>query len=397
MAGGNFGGGSGTALDPYLVEDRYDLDAVRHNLAAHYKQTKNIALSGEWLPIGGMEGLLEEPYRIEYPFTGSYDGDHYRITGLQVTVIRYDETGNEIPCSGLFGYALDATLKNIRVSNPEIYGFVGNGPVFGYAVNCAIENCRSIGGTSEGELLGNDATGGLGGDASFGSRLIRCYTTTAVTGCQAGGLIGGADDMAIDDCYSAGTVTTTCPECPFTHGMIGWRDDVVVTPPVMTNCFYDSDVSGYSDNDGHGIPKSTAQMKTQGTYTGWDFDDQWAMPSDGYPVLQVLPPSPVAISGPAQARSAHPTVQFICPDGHGYPLHFRVTSYADEELTEEIEQLDSSVLANPFMYSRDNGLTWNDYPVAGLTEYGVLVRCAIEVGPRRQAWIKVDAGYDDAE
>ena len=43
----------------------------------------------------------------------------------------------------------------------------------------------------------------------------------------------------------------------------------------------DEEVSGVSDN-GWGVPKSTSQMKTQSTYTGWDFDVVWAIdPVDG--------------------------------------------------------------------------------------------------------------------
>jgi hypothetical protein len=41
--------------------------------------------------------------------------------------------------------------------------------------------------------------------------------------------------------------------------------------------------------NGYGEPKSTSQMKTLSTFSGWDFDLVWAMDSgrnDGYPYLQ---------------------------------------------------------------------------------------------------------------
>lgn len=58
MANGNFAGGDGTPENPYLIEDAFDLDAVRNNLRAHYQLINDIDLNispfneGEgWEPI----------------------------------------------------------------------------------------------------------------------------------------------------------------------------------------------------------------------------------------------------------------------------------------------------------------------------------------------------------
>lgn len=60
--------------------------------------------------------------------------------------------------------------------------------------------------------------------------------------------------------------------------------------PVITACFWDTQTSGMITSDG-GIGKTTAQMKTQSTFTdaGWDFDNVWQIEgvvNDGYPFLQ---------------------------------------------------------------------------------------------------------------
>ena len=45
MANGLFGGGDGTEISPYIVQDAQDLWAVRNNLSAHYVQANNIDLN----------------------------------------------------------------------------------------------------------------------------------------------------------------------------------------------------------------------------------------------------------------------------------------------------------------------------------------------------------------
>ena len=107
MANGLFGGGNGEELTPYLVEDAEDLDAVRNDLAAHYKQTANIDLSGyaNWVPI-------ESTWNNG--FSGLYDGNNFTISNLTQDLVgtTYEF---EWGMTGLFGYCEDATLKNIKL------------------------------------------------------------------------------------------------------------------------------------------------------------------------------------------------------------------------------------------------------------------------------------------
>ena len=61
----------------------------------------------------------------------------------------------------------------------------------------------------------------------------------------------------------------------------------------ITACYYDQPSTGMSDT-GKGIPLSTSEMKTQGTFVIWDFDTVWAISSsvnNGYPYLQSLIPA----------------------------------------------------------------------------------------------------------
>ena len=120
MANGVFGGGKGTVIDPYLVEDINDLVAIQNNLKAYYKQTKNIDLQGygEWFPLSGVltrdwtpSGIVETDER----FSGGYDGDKYSISNM-IMGIRKEERDQ---FTGLFGSVVNATLKNITIVNPS--------------------------------------------------------------------------------------------------------------------------------------------------------------------------------------------------------------------------------------------------------------------------------------
>jgi len=118
-AGGNFGGGTGAAGDPYLVEDAADLNAINNDaahLAASYKLKNDISLSA-WLAPGGPGyngGAGWYPigiYTNNYPigiFSGNFDGAGHKITGLWIN--RPNGFG-----MGLFGYAVSAAIVNLGV------------------------------------------------------------------------------------------------------------------------------------------------------------------------------------------------------------------------------------------------------------------------------------------
>lgn len=338
MAGGSFGGGSGTLEDPYLVEDGADLNAVRNNLTAHYRQVAHVSLSAyeSWVPIGDNFS----------PFFGSYDGG-----GFDVRDLRIDDEGLEY--GGLFGLVVSAHfIRGVRIPNADAVVEHG-GLLAGLAfkpdwTQLPIEDCHvsgiirgkegqqfGVGGLLGGGVVhlvqcGGDVTvegngdysGGLLGSAS-GSSLTRCYAIGPVSGkryvgslfalanaaedCYAlgsvtgddwvgglGGLMSDFGPHGVTRCFSSGAVSLTeASEIEQVGGLLG---DVPFGFPVIAS-YYDSTTSGQSDEDGRGVPKTTAQMQQQTTFEGWDFADVWAMPKvrAGYPFLQwAPPPSPVS-------------------------------------------------------------------------------------------------------
>ena len=217
MANGNFGGGDGSELTPFLVEDAYDLWAVRNDLSAHYKQIADIDLNiystGDgWIPIG--QETVE--------FTGVYDGDGYEIRNLWCN--------NLVGNNGMFGYISGAKLKNILLKN-TILARAGNytGGLVGRCVNLsenAIVNCHVTGIINELNINKQNIGGLVGRVDSVGTTTIdncsfegqvfsSCVGTSAG---EIGGLIGCKNTNLVR-CWSKGSVIA--PSASFIGGLVG--------------------------------------------------------------------------------------------------------------------------------------------------------------------------------
>ncbi len=124
--------------------------------------------------------------------------------------------------------------------------------------------------------------GGLVGEIWDGL-VTNVYSTATVTGgFGAGGLVGATRDN-ITNAYSTGFVTGGNT---YVGGLIGWQWTTIV------NCFWDKQTSGQDYSGGSETGKTTSEMKTQSTFTGWDFTSKWQIKSTSsslyksYPYLQ---------------------------------------------------------------------------------------------------------------
>lgn len=72
---------------------------------------------------------------------------------------------------------------------------------------------------------------------------------------------------SISNCFSAGTVTATAETPDYVAGFCPYND-------VLTeDCYFDHDNAPLDDD--YATPKTTAEMKTQSTFTSWDFNMNW--------------------------------------------------------------------------------------------------------------------------
>jgi len=146
-----------------------------------------------------------------------------------------------------------------------------------------ITNCYAMGNVA------GETTGGFVGNNY--NVIENSYAMGEVTGSTAGGLVGKSDGHdrdydsdgikgTIKNSYAIGNVKGTGSTVGGLVGVNGFS--------TIVNSYYDRQTSGQSDIN-KGEPKSTAQMKQQAIFQGWDFDGIWGIDenkNNGYPYLQ---------------------------------------------------------------------------------------------------------------
>ena len=298
--------GSGTENDPYLIEDANDMQAIGADpnyWDAHFKLMKSIDLENRY-----PEDIFNIIGNLSSPFTGVFDGNGHVVSNFS-----YDPGPGYYDFVGIFG-CVDGSgvkVKNLGLKNPTIGSAVDSdvGALVGNVNDGEILNCYA----EEVHIASDSASvvGGLVGN-NYGT-INKCYTTGIVDGlAYCGGLVGVNYGGIISDSYSTANVTALYVSAKDHGGLVGqnwssrssinrcysaglvehcYHDGGLVGRNFGTveNSFWDIETSGQSASEG-GIPKTTAQLQTQSTFTsaGWDFATPiWKMTCEGcdYPKL----------------------------------------------------------------------------------------------------------------
>jgi len=130
------GSGSGTEEDPYVITTVEQLQEMKDNLTAYYELGNDIDASAT---SGWNDGAGFEPIGTENaPFTGSLDGQGYKIENLFI-----NRATNYI---GLFGYVgSGGVVKNVGLENVNVTGSVVVGGLVGHNWGGTVSNCYSTG------------------------------------------------------------------------------------------------------------------------------------------------------------------------------------------------------------------------------------------------------------
>ena len=144
-----FEGGTGTQSDPYKIKTAEQLSCFAKSInngttyqGQYVKQIKNIKLNDNllsqaegddlshanvWTAAGNTNIVFDDNAWdhvtvIDKSFNGTYDGDNHVISGLYISTtsseMNQDTWGNTIPdFKGLFGVAVNATIKNLVLSD----------------------------------------------------------------------------------------------------------------------------------------------------------------------------------------------------------------------------------------------------------------------------------------
>jgi hypothetical protein len=223
-----YGGGSGTADDPYLIAAAEQMNAIGLNpedWGKHFRLVTDIDLKE-------LTGSVFHPIAL---FNGVFDGDGHTIANLTLVITGSEDTSGSdvIVGMGLFGSVQcpDAVIENLGLVNPEVR------PTF----------------TCPKRLW---CVGALAGQVWSGS-IRNCY----VTGGQVqgerwvGGLVG-SNSGTVSDCH-ASCVVQPGPQRPLpaVPGQLGHRELfgglVGETYGAISNCWSSGNVSG--DNDVGGL------------------------------------------------------------------------------------------------------------------------------------------------
>ena len=262
--------GSGTVTDPYQINTAAGLKWFRDkvNDAKTKEETKICAVliadidlkNEEWTPIGIGNGTENNGATIDFPYSGTFDGNGHTISGLNVNYRNKN--------GGLFCYVMNATIKNLTVAGSVTHSS-GDGVAYGGIVGCAdsstIENCTNrctvtgnwyaggiVGWSTDSDIIGcanfgnisspsfsGGICGKIGGqnDAAGIDATIRdCYNVGMVSGNYAGGITGQSDsehiDILIANCYNVGSL----------HGSDGTGEIIGAlfgpTCTTIDNCYY---------------------------------------------------------------------------------------------------------------------------------------------------------------
>ncbi|GMU87449.1 MAG: hypothetical protein AMXMBFR48_26900 [Ignavibacteriales bacterium] len=331
----SFAGGDGTVGNPYQVATAAHLNNVRSNLSSHFIQMADIDMTTETGNSGGAywnSGAGWEPIGTNANrFLGSYDGNGFSITGLTI-----NRPGTW--AVGLFGYVgnevVTPSISNVKLVSASVTAGGDCGILLGRAHKTNVSKSSSTGSVS-----GAGFTGGLIGSVLQGCIVSESYSNANVTSSQHqnGGLVGYADvNNSFTNCYATGNVTSTGGTSggfigqPRSSSMTNCYSTGAVSSPApvggfggtfhastATNCFWDTETSGQPTSPG-GTGKTTAQMKTQGTFTGWDFTNVWQISGD-YPDLRTNSRLPVILvyitenSSDVEANVSYPKVGFGSP------------------------------------------------------------------------------------
>ena len=401
--------GNGSEADPYQIStlaNLYWITEESSRWSSHYIQTADIdALETSswfygagWFPIG--EGSL--------PFTGTYDGQGYRIENLHINRPKISNVG-------LFGRIQNAEIRNIKITGANMSGSINVGILSGMIVSSAVNNCQCFG-----SVTGSEKIGVFSGWGSS-SNIAEVYCSGSATGYNyVGGLLGYADNQciisnnysrgsAVSERVSGGFIGSLTDFCSisdnfctglvtgdplYVGGFIGTRNVEELTPSVVINNFWDVQTANWGadgDNNYGATGKTTTAMKTLSTFLNadWDFVDVWSMDAeinDGYPYLlwSYAPDVPLPITLIKFEATSRNGAVFLTWQTATETENTAFRIYRDGEMIAELEGAGTTTEPHSYSYT-------DQYLIPGRTYSYVLADVDYQRKETKHPEIKVEA------
>jgi hypothetical protein len=238
-----YGGGQGTASDPYIIsngEHLQTLSETNTDWNKFFSVTIPVNMSNNSFTSIGTKAL---------PFTGTFQGGQKEISHLSAK-------------KGLFGYTDGASISEVALMNVHISGEDREvGGLIGYAKNTAVQRSY-VHGTVDSD---GGVTGGLVGVAEA-SQINACFSRVIVNvsgGICAGGFIGIATaGSVIKNSYSSGDVNANLVTA--TGGFAGKNE----ASSIIENSYATGNVISSKSYSGGFVGANYATIKASAEATG---------------------------------------------------------------------------------------------------------------------------------
>ncbi|MBI9019216.1 MAG: hypothetical protein JEZ07_18345 [Phycisphaerae bacterium] len=289
--------GSGTAADPYVIDNRAKFDiyiAEPMYWGAYVRLDCHLDLSDTSYtasPIAS-DNSTEADFQ-GMKFTGNFNGNRRRITGLTINqpaknyiglfgcidsgaqVYDLDVRGSlngQMYVGGLCGHNAGliqrCSASGVVIGNGHVGGFVGFN-----AGDIRTSCCNS-------QIDGYDYIGGFVGENHYyGGSIVNSYAVGEMLSYDLGAGFVGLNGGSIRNCYAAVN--------PMTDGLLvgafcGEQDTANPGYFSITGCYYDSSTG----TDLHATAATPSELTTRQTFVGWDFTGSY---KDGIQNLWHMP------------------------------------------------------------------------------------------------------------
>ena len=331
--------GNGTVASPWILCTPQQLVAMAYSSSvwtASYAVGADLDLApyapATSMPFPGIGNAVT-------PFTGTFDGQHFTISNVQINAPTQDDTG-------FFGVIASSTslIQNVNLANITIAGRDNTGGLVGLDDRANLIDCTAagtvtgrgyVGGLAgfldQGALVSSSATnvtvngtdsymgglvgylggggeiftsyalgpvnghayvGGLAGNTGFFAEIWESYATGDVTSVNgaAGGLVGYGQALLIESSFSTGNVTSMTA----TAGNSSWLLSGEISPGTAVNSFYlgtatckigGATCPARQNGETAKTPLAYFQVATNQPMTSWDFANVWVAPSGAPPTL----------------------------------------------------------------------------------------------------------------
>lgn len=279
----DFGGGDGSRSNPYIISEQEHFLNVKKYPGSHFIQTKDISLTGitSFEPAGSNN----------VPFTGSYNGDGYKITNL----ILYSPSGDNLSIFGVNS----GTIKNVHILNSIIYGNLN-------VASLAVENSGVISNCSSDTYI--DCVSGAGLVMNNSGEISECAFYGNVRGKQTSSAFVYANFGVIENCLLEGSVKAAnsggityinngniISSCCFGEisgnktGLLSYENNGEITKSYYLG---NSNATVITIRNIEAFPRTEVQAKYQSSFELLDFDI-WSL-TDSFPQLakNLKPDSP---------------------------------------------------------------------------------------------------------